>query len=45
MLVIVCAQIFFSIFYDYKGHDVGARMERDMRKELFDHYQNKRVLS
>lgn len=39
MLVIVCAQTFFGIFYDYKGHDVGAKMERDMRKELFEHYQ------
>jgi len=36
MLVIVCAQTFFGIFYDYKGHDVGARMERDMRKELLE---------
>jgi len=39
MLAIVCAQTFFGIFYDYKGHDVGAKMERDMRKELFEHYQ------
>ncbi len=26
-------------FIDYKGHMMGALMERDMRNELFDHYQ------
>lgn len=26
-------------FIDYQGHVMGARMERDMRRELFDHYQ------
>ncbi len=26
-------------FIDYKGHVMGALMERDMREELFDHYQ------
>lgn len=25
--------------YDYLGHAMGAMMERDMRQELFDHYQ------
>ena len=39
MLAIIIAQTIFAIIYDYKGHDVGAKMERDMRKELFEHYQ------
>ena len=26
-------------FIDYQGHIMGALMERDMRNELFDHYQ------
>ena len=26
-------------FIDYQGHVMGALMERDMRKELFEHYQ------
>lgn len=26
-------------FIDYKGHMMGALMERDMRNELFEHYQ------
>lgn len=26
-------------FIDYQGHVMGALMERDMRSELFDHYQ------
>lgn len=26
-------------FIDYQGHVMGALMERDMRTELFDHYQ------
>ena len=25
---------------DYRGHMLGARMERDMRQELFAHFQN-----
>jgi ATP-binding cassette subfamily B protein len=28
-----------ALFYDYMGHVMGARMERDMRNELFAHYQ------
>ena len=39
MVAIMAAQTGFSIFYDYKGHDMGAKMERDMRFELFSHYQ------
>ena len=26
-------------FIDYQGYVMGALMERDMRSELFDHYQ------
>ena len=26
-------------FVDYKGHMMGTLMERDMRNELFEHYQ------
>jgi len=39
MFCIVIAQTIFSIFRSYKGHDMGAKMERDMRKELFSQYQ------
>jgi len=39
MLAIIAAQTGFSIFYDFKGHDMGAKMERNMRLELFEHYQ------
>jgi ATP-binding cassette subfamily B protein len=28
-----------ALFYDHMGHVMGARMERDMRNELFAHYQ------
>jgi ATP-binding cassette subfamily B protein len=27
------------MYYDYRGHSMGAMMERDMRTELFEHYQ------
>ena len=39
MAAIIVAQTGFSIFYDYKGHDIGAKIERDMRMELFEHFQ------
>ena len=39
MIAIIAAQTGFSIFYDYKGHDMGAKIERDMRLELYSHYQ------
>jgi len=39
MLAIIAAQTGFSIYYDYKGHDMGAKIERDMRGQLFEHYQ------
>jgi ATP-binding cassette, subfamily B, bacterial len=28
-----------NFFVDYRGHYMGAMMERDMRSELFEHYQ------
>ncbi|GGI16271.1 ABC transporter ATP-binding protein [Gottfriedia solisilvae] len=39
MLVLVIIQNLGNFFVDYKGHLVGARMERDMRSELFSHMQ------
>jgi ATP-binding cassette subfamily B protein len=39
MVAIIAAQTGFSIFYDYKGHDMGAKIERDMRLELYERYQ------
>lgn len=39
MLVLVAIHALCSFFVDYQGHMMGARMERDMRQELFDHYQ------
>ncbi|MGG5252261.1 ABC transporter ATP-binding protein [Neobacillus sp. SM06] len=39
MLVLVGIQNIGNYFVDYKGHEVGARMESDMRSELFAHMQ------
>lgn len=39
MFVITIVHAITNFFVDYKGHEVGARMERDMRKELFTHMQ------
>ncbi|MFC8686874.1 ABC transporter ATP-binding protein [Brevibacillus porteri] len=39
MLVLVIAQNIANFYVDYKGHELGARMERDMRSELFAHMQ------
>ena len=39
MLVLIVIQVIAGIFYDYKGHVMGAKMERDMREELFRHCQ------
>ncbi|PRZ15322.1 ATP-binding cassette subfamily B protein [Laceyella sediminis] len=39
MLVLVVIQNIGNYFVDYKGHEVGARMERDMRSELFAYMQ------
>ena len=39
MLGLICVQTFCGIYYDNRGHAMGAMMERDMRNELFDHCQ------
>lgn len=39
MLVLLIIQIVCNIFVDYRGHTMGAMMEKDMRNELFEHYQ------
>ncbi|MCD9021406.1 ABC transporter ATP-binding protein [Cohnella silvisoli] len=39
MLVLVAIQNIGNYFIDYKGHEVGARMESDMRSEMFAHMQ------
>jgi ATP-binding cassette, subfamily B, bacterial len=39
MLVLAAIQNIANYFLDYKGHEVGASMERDLRSELFAHMQ------
>ncbi len=39
MLVLVVVQTLCTVFVDYQGHMMGAFMERDMRRGLFEHYQ------
>lgn len=39
MLALVALHAVCHAFVDYKGHMMGALMERDMRNELFEHYQ------
>ena len=39
MLLLIGLQMICSFYVDYRGHAMGAMMERDMRGELFDHYQ------
>lgn len=39
MLGLVAIYAACHAFIDYQGHVMGARMEGDMRNELFDHYQ------
>lgn len=39
MLVLVIIEYFCNYFVAYKGHVMGVYMERDMRNELFAHYQ------
>ena len=35
MMLLIAVQTACGLFYDYKGHDMGAKIERDMRRELF----------
>lgn len=39
MLVLTAIQNIGNYFVDYKGHELGARMESDLRGELFEHMQ------
>ena len=39
MLALIALHAICHAFVDYKGHMMGALMERDMRNELFEHYQ------
>lgn len=39
MLALVAIHAICHTFVDYKGHMMGVLMERDMRNELFEHYQ------
>lgn len=39
MLALVGVQTLCTMFIDFQGHVMGARMESDMRSELFEHYQ------
>lgn len=40
MLALVVVHTACNLFVDYQGHLMGARMESDMRSELFAHCQN-----
>lgn len=39
MLVLVVIHTVCNTYVDYQGHMMGTLMERDMRNELFEHYQ------
>jgi ATP-binding cassette subfamily B protein len=39
LMALIILQNACALFYDHMGHVLGARMERDMRNELFTHYQ------
>jgi ATP-binding cassette subfamily B protein len=39
MLALIAIHTISRAFVDYKGHMMGAMMEKDMRSELFQHYQ------
>jgi ATP-binding cassette subfamily B protein len=39
MLALVAIYALCNTFVDYQGHMMGALMESDMRRELFEHYQ------
>ncbi len=39
MIALILLQTACALFYDYKGHDMGARIERDMRVTLFSHLE------
>ena len=39
MLALVVVHTVCNMFVDYRGHAMGAMMESDMRRDLFEHYQ------
>lgn len=39
MLGLVVLEAFCNFYQAYYGHIMGAKMERDMRAEIFEHYQ------
>lgn len=39
MIILVIIHNMCNRFVDYRGHMMGALMESDMRRELFEHYQ------
>ena len=39
LLVIYILQALCKYYVSYQGHMMGARMERDMRQQLFEHYE------
>ncbi len=39
MFVMYIVQAFCKYYVSYQGHMMGANMERDMRQQLFDHYE------
>ena len=39
MLLLVALQTACTFYFDYRGHAMGAMMESDMRRELFNHFQ------
>ena len=39
MIVLTALNALCNFYVDYRGHAMGAMMESDMRRELFDHYQ------
>lgn len=39
LILLVAMYAACHVFVDYKGHMMGAQMEKDVRKDLFEHYQ------
>ena len=44
MIVLVLIEAFCNFYIAYYGHIMGARIERDMRNEIFSHYQKLSLL-
>lgn len=40
MLALIAVHTVCNFFVDYQGHMMGARMESEIRAELFEHYQS-----